>query len=225
MIEACIFDLDGVVVDTAKYHFRAWSQLADYLDIPFTEEDNEVMKGLGRSDSLDMLLRLTDKSYTDDEKQEFLTRKNESYLSLVDDMDAAAILPGVISLLELLKEHGIKVALGSASKNARLILDKIGLTDRFDIIVDGNDVERPKPDPEVFLKGAAQLGALPENTIVWEDSAKGLDAALAGAFLTVGIGQAKYLDHAHQVVSDLLNIKINFVTDFESKINLLKEYE
>jgi len=213
MIEACIFDLDGVIVDTAKYHFKAWSQLARSLDITFTEVDNEPMKGLSRKDSLDILLSHGEQAYTQEEKQEFLLIKNNTYLKLVKDMDESEVLPGVEELLALLKENNIKIALGSASKNARPILDKIGLTNRFDVIVDGNDVKRAKPDPEVFLKGASLLGCLPSSTIVWEDSAKGIDAALSGGFRSVGIGHVKYLNHAHIVIPSLRDIDMNFITD------------
>jgi len=127
MIEACIFDLDGVIVDTAKYHFKAWSQLACSLDITFTEVNNEPMKGLSRKDSLDILLSHGEQAYTQEEKQEFLLIKNNTYLKLVKDMDESEVLPGVEELLALLKENNIKIALGSASKNARPILDKIGV--------------------------------------------------------------------------------------------------
>ena len=222
MIEACIFDLDGVIVDTAKYHFEAWLVLARSLDIPFTEVDNEAMKGLSRKDSLDILLSLGSQTYTQGKKQELLSKKNSTYLKLVKDMDESEILPGVVRLLELLKENKIKIALGSASKNARPILDKIKLTDRFDVIVDGNDVKRAKPDPEVFLNGASLLNSPPSSTIVWEDSAKGIDAALAGGFITVGIGQAKYLSHAHTVITNLRDIDMNFMADLEQKISSVR---
>ncbi len=219
MIKGCIFDLDGVIVDTAKYHFRAWKQLADYLDITFTEEDNEKMKGLSRVASLEILLKLGKQSYLEEQKEDFLKQKNQSYLELVADMDAAEILPGVLDLLAELRKYDMKIALGSASKNARLILDKISLLDEFDAIVDGNDVKRAKPDPEVFLTGATLLGIRPEAAIVWEDSAKGIDAALTGGFLTVGIGQAKYLNHAHKVVENLLDIDIDFIRDLDANSN------
>jgi len=212
MIEACIFDLDGVIVDTAKYHFLAWQKLAQKLGITFTEVDNESMKGISRRASLDLLLSLGDETYGEHDIQKFLISKNVCYLELVEDMDDTEILPGVKELLLLLRKHNIKIALGSASKNARLILEKIGLTDYFDAIVDGNDVKNAKPDPEVFLTGAKLLDSPPARTIVWEDSAKGVDAALAGGFLAVGIGQAKYLNHAHKVVSHLEYIDMAFIS-------------
>ncbi len=222
MIQACIFDLDGVIVDTAKYHFEAWLALAHSLEIPFTKVDNEAMKGLSRKASLDVLLSLGDQKYSLDQQQELLTRKNDIYLESVKDMDGSAILPGVVELLNLLKKHDIKIALGSASKNARPILDKIGLTDQFDFIVDGNDVKRAKPDPEVFLKGATLLRCLPPVTMVWEDSAKGIDAALAGGFITVGIGQAKYLNHAHEVISSLVDVDMNFILDLQHRMSSVR---
>jgi len=196
MIQACIFDLDGVIVDTAKYHFEAWLALAHSLEIPFTKVDNEAMKGLSRKASLDVLLSLGDQKYSLDQQQELLTRKNDIYLESVKE--------------------------GSASKNARPILDKIGLTDQFDFIVDGNDVKRAKPDPEVFLKGATLLRCLPPVTMVWEDSAKGIDAALAGGFITVGIGQAKYLNHAHEVISSLVDVDMNFILDLQHRMSSVR---
>ena len=207
-ISACIFDLDGVIVDTAKYHFQAWQKLAKQLDIPFNESDNEKMKGISRMDSLEMILALSDKVYSDIEKQKYCAAKNTWYLDLVTDMDKTEILPGIVDFIAHLKEEKIKIALGSASKNARKILNLVGLTDSFDCIVDGNDVIKSKPDPEVFLKGAACLKVKPEATIVYEDSAKGIDAAIAGSFKTVGIGKEVHVGHADIVVQNLVGLSI-----------------
>ncbi len=208
-ITACIFDLDGVIVDTAKYHYQAWHKLAIQLDIPFNEAENEKMKGISRMDSLEMMLALGDKTYTDIDKQKYCAAKNTWYLDLVTDMDQSEILPGILDFIAHLKEEKIKIALGSASKNARKILNLVGLTDSFDDIVDGNDVVKSKPDPEVFLKGAALLKSKPTETIVFEDSAKGIDAAVAGSFRTVGIGQDIHLGHADIVVENLIGMSIS----------------
>ncbi len=207
-ITACIFDLDGVIVDTAKYHYQAWHQLALKLDLPFNEQENEKMKGISRMDSLEMMLKLGDREYSDIDKQKYCAAKNTWYLDLVSDMDKSEILPGIVEFIDHLKKENIKIALGSASKNARRILALVGLTDSFDEIVDGNDVIKSKPDPEVFVKGAGLLGTKPQHTIVFEDSAKGIDAAIAGSFKTVGIGSPDHLGHADIVVENLVNTSI-----------------
>lgn len=211
-ITACIFDLDGVIVDTAKYHYQAWLKLAKQLDIPFNEAENEKMKGISRMDSLEMMLALGDKKYSDIDKQKYCAAKNTWYLDLVTDMDKSEVLPGIVDFIAQLKEEKIKIALGSASKNARKILHLVGLTESFDAIVDGNDVIKSKPDPEVFLNGAALLGSKPEETIVFEDSAKGIDAAIAGSFKTVGIGQDVHLGHADTVVENLVGLSISEIS-------------
>ena len=207
-IAACIFDLDGVLVDTAKYHFQAWKKLAIKLDINFNEEENERMKGISRMDSLDMMLRLDNRECSYKDKQKYCAAKNTWYLDLINDLDKSEILPGIVDFIEHLKKENVKIALGSASKNARRILRLVELTDSFDEIVDGNDVIKSKPDPEVFLKGAELLGVKPQQTIVFEDSAKGIDAAKAGSFKTVGIGSQVHLGHADLVVDNLLDTTI-----------------
>lgn len=207
-ITACIFDLDGVIVDTAKYHYQAWLKLAIKLGLPFNEEENEKMKGISRMDSLEMMLKLGDRAYSDIDKQKYCAAKNTWYLDLVSDMDKSEILPGIVEFIDHLKKENIKIALGSASKNARRILTLVELTESFDEIVDGNDVIMSKPDPEVFLKGAKLLGTKPNETIVFEDSAKGIDAAIAGAFRTVGIGVPAHLGHADIVIENLVDTTI-----------------
>ncbi len=172
-----IFDLDGVLVDTAKYHFLAWKKLADQLDIPFTEEDNERLKGVSRIKSLDILLSLGNKSYSEDERNKFMEQKNKEYVRYISQMDEREILPGVIELLNQLKDRKLKIALGSASKNSGLILKNTKLQDYFDVIVDGNDVLKAKPDPEVFLLGAKRIGIPASQCIVFEDAYAGIEAA------------------------------------------------
>jgi len=208
MIKACIFDLDGVIVDTAKYHFKAWQRLARHLEIPFTEEDNEKMKGISRMDSLEIILGLGTKQYSERDKQKFCMTKNTWYLESTQRMNSKDILPGITEFIAHLKDNNIKVALGSASKNARLVLDIIGIKDEFEIIIDGNDVMNSKPDPEVFLKGATGLNVLPNEAIVIEDSAKGVDAAISGGFYSIGIGSEEHLSHASMVLPSLENITI-----------------
>lgn len=200
MIEACIFDLDGVVVDTARYHYEAWRRIAVLFDFEFTTEQNEALKGISRVDSLDQLLKIGGVIVDQKEKDRLLQLKNEWYLDYVYQMDEEEILPGVLDFLDELESEGIKTAIGSASKNAPTILDQIQLSDRFDAVVSGRDVIRSKPDPEVFLKCASYLKSSPGNTVVFEDSQKGLEAALAGEFLAVGIGNPEILNNAILVI-------------------------
>ena len=155
--KAFIFDLDGVIVDTAKYHFLAWKELAEALGFDFTEEENELLKGVSRVRSLDILLDLGKVELSQAEKDKYLVEKNEQYLKYISKMDTTEILPGISKLLTFLKAEKIRFALGSASKNARLILKNLNLLDLFDAIVDGNDVSTAKPDPEVFLIAAEKL--------------------------------------------------------------------
>lgn len=199
-ITACIFDLDGVIVDTAKYHFKAWQKIAESFGFDFTHAQNETLKGISRYDSLTKLLEYADIQKTEEEKIELCADKNTIYLDLVKDMDESEILPGVKPLLIELQQKNIKIALGSASKNAIPILEKIGLKEYFEVIIDGNNVSKSKPHPEVFLSGAEQLGSVPSETVVFEDSQKGLEAALAGNFLTIGIGSLEHLSEANAVV-------------------------
>ena len=208
MIKAFIFDLDGVIVDTAKYHYLAWQQLADFLEIPFSEKENETMKGISRMASLERLLELGNLSISDADKEKYCAIKNIWYLEHIEKMGQDEILPGVLNIIDEAKNAGLGIALGSASKNARTILNKVNLTDSFDVIIDGNDVVNSKPDPEVFSRGAQLMGYLPSETVVFEDSAKGIDAAIAGGFRTVGIGSEIHLNHADMVISDLSNFSI-----------------
>lgn len=211
---AFIFDLDGVIVDTAKYHFLAWRNLAESLGFEFTEEHNELLKGVSRVRSLEILLDIGKVELTDEEKQKFLVQKNTEYLGYVNEMTADEILPGINDLLDYLDTNNIKYALGSASKNAPLILEKVGLIDRFTAIVDGNDVSKAKPDPEVFLIGAQKLHMQPENCIVVEDAIAGVEAANAANMVSIGIGDAELLCEANYVLSDTSE----FTTDFLKNI-------
>ncbi len=208
-LEACIFDLDGVIVDTAGYHYLAWKRIGTELGFDFTEEMNETMKGISRYDSLGKLLEFGNITISEEEKQRLCVVKNDYYLDSLSDMNHENILPGVVSLLDELKEKNVKIALGSASKNAIKVLDLIGIKERFEVIVDGNSVSRSKPDPEVFIKGATELGVSPAHTIVFEDSNKGLDAAIAGGFKTVGLGSPEHLGHADIVLPGLGEVSLS----------------
>lgn len=200
MIEACLFDLDGVVVDTAKYHFIAWKALAKELGFNFTLEDNERLKGVSRTQSLEILLEIGGKQFTEQEKLAMAEKKNTLYVTYIEKMTPEEILPGVEKFLQELRNNGIKTALGSASKNAPMILERIQLTGLFDAIVDGNSISEAKPNPEVFLKGAEKLGVLPQHCVVFEDAIAGVEAARNANMLCVGIGDPETLGLANLVI-------------------------
>ncbi|MCH4823683.1 beta-phosphoglucomutase [Gramella lutea] len=208
---AIIFDLDGVIVDTAKFHFLAWRKLANDLGFDFTKEQNEQLKGVSRVDSLKKILEWGDMELSEEEFQKQMALKNENYLSYVDGMDDGEILPGVKKVLDYLDENQVPYALGSASKNARPILKKIDLYHRFDAIVDGTDVSKAKPDPEVFLIAAEKLNVEPQQCVVFEDSVAGVQAANIGGMLSVGIGAKDVLHEADHVFTDFTEIELNFI--------------
>ena len=211
--KAFIFDLDGVIVDTAKYHFLAWKKIANQLGIEFTEENNELLKGVSRVRSLDIILELGNKEASQEDKNTWLVQKNEDYLSQLVDMDSSEILPGVFAVLQFLKEHNQPIALGSASKNARPILEKTGILHYFDAIVDGNDVTNAKPDPEVFLIAAQLLNIEPKNAIVFEDSVAGIQAANIAKMTSVGIGDETILQEAKFIFKDFTTMSQQFIED------------
>jgi len=206
-----LFDLDGVIVDTAKYHYLAWRNLANSLGFDFTEEQNEHLKGVSRVKSLEILLEIGNVNLTEDKKKTLLDVKNNEYLEYVNKMTPDEILPGVIRILDFLDKKGVKYALGSASKNASLILEKVGLLDRFSALVDGNDVSKAKPDPEVFLIGASKLKTDPENCIVVEDAIAGVQAANKAKMLSIGIGSREVLHEANYIFKDMNEIKSEFL--------------
>ncbi|RAV31040.1 beta-phosphoglucomutase [Sinomicrobium soli] len=203
-----IFDLDGVIVDTAGYHFQAWKKLAEELGVSFTLEDNERLKGVSRARSLEIILELGNIRASEAEKKVWMQQKNEDYLEYVNRMDRQELLPGVLSALQILKDRGGKIALGSASKNARLILEKTGIMPLFDAVVDGNDVSRAKPDPEVFVLAAAQIGAEAPDCVVFEDSVAGIRAANVAGMTSIGIGDAGTLHEARRVYPGFTEIDI-----------------
>ncbi|WP_282136445.1 beta-phosphoglucomutase [Seonamhaeicola maritimus] len=205
-----IFDLDGVIVDTAKYHYLAWKELADDLGFEFTEEHNELLKGVSRVRSLEILLEIGNISISEEKKQEYLVSKNEEYLGYITKMGADEILPGASELLDALDNVGIKYVLGSASKNAPLILKQIGLFDRFAGIVDGNSVSKAKPDPEVFLIGAEKLNLTPKQCVVFEDAIAGIEAAKDANMISVGIGDENTLKEADYNFNNLTEVPSDF---------------
>lgn len=209
--KAFIFDLDGVIVDTAKYHFLAWQNVAKSLGINFTHEDNEQLKGVSRVRSLELILALGNVQITDEQKQEYLLKKNEEYLTYIDKMDESEILPGVMDILNFLKENKQPIILGSASKNARPILEKVNILHYFDDIVDGNDVSNAKPDPEVFLVGAKKANQTAANSIVFEDSVAGIQAANSAGMTSVGIGEKSVLNEADYNFNDFTEISKDFL--------------
>ncbi len=209
--KAFIFDLDGVIVDTAKYHYLAWKKIATELGIDFTHEHNELLKGVSRVRSLDIILGLGNVEASQEQKDQWLVQKNEEYLTYLVDMDQSEILPGVMKVLEFLKANQQPIALGSASKNARPILEKTGILSYFDSIVDGNDVSNAKPDPEVFLQAAQKLGITNENSIVFEDSVAGIQAANIAAMTSIGIGEATILNEAKYNFKDFTYIDEAFL--------------
>lgn len=202
-IKACIFDLDGVIVDTAVYHYKAWKRLANNLGFDFTEEDNEKLKGVSRVRSLELILQWGGVTKTEAEKEVLAARKNDWYVEMISHMTPAEILPGAKEFLKACRAAGIKTALGSASKNSITILDKINLTYLFDVVIDGNKVSKAKPDPEVFLKGAEELGISPADCVVFEDAIAGVQAAINGGMKVVGIGLPGVLTGANLVISGL----------------------
>jgi beta-phosphoglucomutase len=197
-IKGVIFDLDGVIVDTAKYHYLAWKSLANHLGIEFTEAENEHLKGMSRMDSLNHILALGElELMSDDDKKKLAAAKNLHYLELIADLDDSEILPGTLEWIDECKKNNIKIALGSASKNARRILDSLGLTEKFDAIIDGTNTTKTKPNPQVFELAAEALDVKNSEAVVIEDAFKGLQAAKTGGFYSIGIGDPEILNIAN----------------------------
>ncbi len=203
MIRACLFDLDGVIVDTARYHYIAWKALAYELGFEFTEKDNERLKGVSRMASLDILLEIGGVKLSSEKKEELADRKNQNYRTFILKMKPDELLPGAEDFLKELKSHNILVGMGSGSKNAMTIVERLKLEPLFDVIIDGTQVTHAKPNPEVFLKGAEALHVEPAACVVFEDAAAGVEAALKGGMKCVGIGSPEVLGKAHMVVAGL----------------------
>ncbi|MAL60012.1 MAG: beta-phosphoglucomutase [Flavobacteriaceae bacterium] len=206
-----IFDLDGVIVDTAKYHYFAWKKLAESIGISFTEKDNEHLKGVSRIRSLEKILDWGNLALSNAKFQELITAKNDDYLSFVNKMTRDEILPDVPRVLSFLKEQQQPMALGSASKNARSILTKVDLINQFDAIIDGTNVSKAKPNPEVFLKAADALKMKPTGCIVFEDALAGIEAANTAGMISIGIGDKSVLSDAQYVFKDFTEISNEFL--------------
>jgi len=211
MHKGFIFDLDGVIVDTAKFHYLAWRKLANNFGFDITEDQNEQLKGISRVKSLEIILEWGKVKLSQDEFMEQMALKNDNYLSYISSMTKKDLLPGVSNVIEYLSENNIPFALGSASKNARIILEKTGLIHKFGAVVDGNDVSKAKPNPEVFLIAASKIKIGPENCIVFEDSVAGIQAANTAKMISVGIGEKDILNEADFIFSDFTEIKIDFI--------------
>jgi beta-phosphoglucomutase len=205
-IHAFIFDLDGVITDTAEYHYRGWKRLADEEGLPFSREDNEHLRGVARRESLMLILK--DRLYPDEKIQEMMERKNNYYLEFIKEITPHDLLPGAKDLLEEIRAASLKNALGSASKNAGEVIERLGIRDLFDAISDGFSVERQKPAPDLFLHAAGQLGLAPAECVVVEDAAAGIEAALAGGFRSVGLGPRERVGKAEVVLPSLARVHL-----------------
>ena len=202
-----IFDLDGVITDTAEYHYRSWQRLADELGIPFNREDNDALRGVPRRRSLELVLK--GKTLPEDEMQRLMTLKNDYYRAFLTDITPDDLLPGVGDFLNAARAAGIKIGLGSASKNARDVLDRLGVMTLFDAIGDGSSVTNQKPAPDLFVWVAGALRLPPQQCVVFEDAEAGIDAAKTGGFWTVGLGPAERVGHAHRRIDGLIDVTIN----------------
>ena len=208
MIKGLLFDLDGVLVDTAKYHYVAWKDIAEELGIDFTKKDNERLKGVSRMDSFNIILEIGGKEMSEEEKIHYITKKNDVYLSYINKLEKDELFPEVEDFLIDAREKGYKIALGSASKNSRIILERLEITKYFDAIIDGNSVSKTKPDPEVFVKGAEALGLANEECVVFEDSFSGIEAAHNADMLVIGVGSEENLPEADILIDDFIGVRI-----------------
>lgn len=212
-----IFDLDGVIVDTAKYHYLAWKKLSESIGIFFDEFQNEQLKGVSRINSLEKILGWGNKELSQDKFMELLARKNNDYLDYISNMTRSEILPDVVRIISFLKDTDQSIALGSSSRNARIILKKLKLIKDFDAVVDGNNVSESKPNPEVFLLAAEELNVTPQDCVVFEDSVAGVKAANEAGMMSIGIGDEKVLKEADYVFTDFTKISNQFITELITK--------
>ncbi|MDB4773528.1 beta-phosphoglucomutase [Flavobacteriaceae bacterium] len=210
-MNAFIFDLDGVIVDTAKYHYIAWREIGASFNFKLSESQNENLKGISRADSLDLLLKWGETDLDADQKNELLAQKNNHYLELIQEMGRDEILPGVLTILNFTQENKIPVALGSASKNAQLILEKLDLLPYFNSVVDGTNVKQSKPNPEVFLLGAQNLKTAAESCVVFEDASAGIAAAKSAGMTAIGVGDPEELKDADYIFNSLEEINLTLL--------------
>lgn len=201
MIKACIFDLDGVIVDTAGYHYLAWKRLAKEIGIELTKADNERLKGVSRIRSLEIILELGGVTMNDHDKEALADKKNNWFVDYLKQMSPDEIYPGVKALISQLRGNGVKVALASSSKNARTVIELLKIQHDFDAVVDGGMIVHSKPNPEIFLLAAGMMGIDPKDCLVFEDAEAGVDAALAAGMMCVGVGSTAQLGHAHKVIA------------------------
>lgn len=209
MIKGLIFDLDGVIVSTDDLHYMAWKKIALEEGIPFDKSINHKLRGVSRMASLEIILSKAEKAYTEAEKIKLATIKNNYYVALLEQLSQNDILPQVVPTLTKLRKLGYKLAIGSSSRNAKKILSKLGITDLFDVIVDGNDIINSKPDPEVFLKAAERLGLDPIECVVIEDSESGIEASIQSHMIAFGIGEASRYNKTHfpiKNIAEILNV-------------------
>ncbi len=212
--KAVIFDLDGVIVSTDEFHYQGWKRMADEENIYFDREINEKLRGVSRMESLQIILQKSEKVYIEEEKTELAHRKNEYYRELLNNLSPEDILPGVMQVLNELKKRNIKIAIGSSSKNTPFILKKIQLDNYFDAVADGNEINKSKPDPEVFLLAAKKLGLPPEDCVVVEDADAGIKAAAAAGMKAVGVGSASNCPTKADVkAKDLSFVSIDEILD------------
>jgi len=208
MFKACIFDLDGVIIDTAQFHFLSWKRIADELEVTFTIADNEKLKGVGRMQSLEAILSMGNLVIEESEKKKLTDRKNDWFIEFVNKIQPEDIFPGVIEVFNVLKKNSIAIALGSSSKNAQLVIDRLQIRSYFDVIVDGLDIQNTKPNPEVFLKAAKLLNIPAIDCIVVEDAQAGVEAALRAGMKCIGIGTKEKLRNANLVLTQTRDITI-----------------
>ncbi len=215
-MKAFIFDLDGVIVDTAKYHFLAWKRIGEKVGFSLTNEQNESLKGISRTESLERILGWAEVRFSKEEKEALLIEKNKDYLQQIEGMGQEEILPGVLDLLDFAQKNKVPVSLGSASKNATRILKKLAIDHLFDAIVDGNSVTASKPNPEVFLKGAELLQQEPNNCIVFEDAAAGIQAAKAAGMISIGMGGTDEVKTADHCFTKMTEVTKEFITTLQA---------
>lgn len=218
-IKACIFDLDGVLVETSEFHFQAWTRLGNEIGLEITKEINERLKGISRRRSLEHLLYLADLEPDEQVKLEYEDKKNGWYLDFLEGITIKDTLPGVVPFLDELKADGIRLAVGSSSQNAMTILDKLEISNYFDVIVDGNSVKEAKPNPEIFLRAAQYMNFDASKCVVFEDAISGIEAAKKGNFKCIGVGSAEVLHEADLVIPsfqkfDLEKLRTNFKADY-----------
>jgi len=208
LIKACIFDLDGVIVDTARYHYLAWKRLAKELGIDLTMEDNERLKGVSRMRSMEIILEIGGISISEHEKERLANKKNTWFVDYIERMAPEEIFPGVKLLIKEIRELGIKTALASSSKNAKTVIQLLHIRNEFDVVVDGTMITHTKPHPEIFLLAAERLGVEPEACLVFEDAEAGVEAALAAGMKCVGVGSPVMLKEANRIVSTTSEFQI-----------------